>query len=89
MNSNLKIKNAPKAQIQKYKTALKLKQATKSRNNQHHLEFMTLWRNMTSQNWIGFKNLKWLKPNNMHRLKYQEDSIKKKQYNTYNYSIES
>jgi len=37
-------KNAPKPQIQKHKTALKLKQATKSRNNQHHLELMTLWK---------------------------------------------
>ena len=51
-------KNAPKAQIQKYKTAFKLKQATKSRNNQHHLELMTLWKKhyLTKLNWI--QNLK-------------------------------
>jgi len=34
-------KNAPKAQIQNYKTALKLKQTTKSRNNQHHTDLLT------------------------------------------------
>jgi len=48
-----KNKNALKAQIQKYKTALKLKQATKARKNQHNLELMTLWKkhDLKKLNW--------------------------------------
>ena len=67
-----KNKNAPKAQIQKYKTALKLKQATKSRTISTTWNWWQLWMHMTWQNRIGFKNQNDSNQNNMNGLKHQE-----------------
>jgi len=81
---SVKIK-CTKAQIQKYKTTLKLKSSNQIKNNKHHLELMTLYdkHDLTKLKWI--QKFKMTQTKQITPIKnINKTQIKQKQNNTHN-----